>query len=151
MPGPTVEQVLDSLAQHLHDLGVATFAPDGVYPATVTAPAVYFAQLYKAPDPAVAIAHYYSDPDVMLGGSPRMRFQLRWRGDRTPQTVNRYADRAYAALHTLTPGSWPGGVRIQWCVRQIVAPLEPDENGRWERADSYEIQLNPITIGATSG
>lgn len=149
MTGPTVEQVGEALARHLHDAGAAIYNPDATYPATTTAPAVFFGQLYDAPGLAVAVNHYYSHPDPMIQqGSPRMRFQLRWRGDRDPRTVHRIADAAYDVLHTLTPGSWPGGVRTLWCVRQIVAPIEPDENGRWERADSYEIQLNPLTIGA---
>ncbi|MGB3707600.1 minor capsid protein [Gordonia sp. (in: high G+C Gram-positive bacteria)] len=152
MAGPTVERVIDSLSQHLHDLGVATFTPDSVYPSTVTAPAVYVGHLYPSPDTAVSINHYFTDSDIATQrSSPRMRFQLRWRGDQNPRTVHKLADDAYALLHTLTPGSWPGGVRILWCVRQIVAPIEADETGRWERADSYEIQLNPITIGADNG
>ncbi|WP_353107862.1 minor capsid protein [Gordonia sp. (in: high G+C Gram-positive bacteria)] len=143
MPAPTAAQVSDAIAARLHERGVATFTPDGVYPATVTQPAVYLGELFASPDPAVAINHYYTDGDPMLVSNPLMRFELMWRGDRDPKTVHRLADAGHDVLHTLTPGSWPGGVRLLWCVRQIVTPIETDESGRWMRGDSYEIQLNP--------
>ncbi len=144
MTAPTVARVLDALAQHMHDLDVATFQPDGVYAATVTRPAVYFGQLHDKPDTAVSINHYWTDPDTFtVSGSPLMRVQLRWRGDKDPRTVHTLADHAFERLHTQTPGPWPGGLHPQWVQRILVAPIEPDSNGRWMRCDSYEIRLNP--------
>ncbi|UQE74193.1 minor capsid protein [Gordonia sp. PP30] len=142
---PTITDVLDALARRLTEAGVAAYSPDGAYPTTPAAPPVFFGQLYPTPDLQVAISHYWTDPNPMTQrGNPTVRVQLRWRGDKNPTTVHSLADAAYAALHTMTPGLWPGGVRILWCSRQLVAPIEPDANGRWERADSYEIQCNPI-------
>ena len=140
----TVAALLDSLAQRMHEQGVATFAPDAVYPPTVTAPAVYFGQLFDSPDHAVAINHYWTGPDTFTQQHhPLMRVQLRWRGTNDPRVVHALADAGFDALHTLTPGIWPGGLQPLWVQRTIVAPIEPDQNGRWMRADSYEIRLNP--------
>ncbi|GAA3963069.1 minor capsid protein [Gordonia caeni] len=144
MRAPAVNDLLDSCARHLDERGVATYSLSGVYSAP-TAPAVFFGQLYDQPDRAVAINHYLTVPDPITHlGNPSMRFQLRWRGDKNPTTVHQLADAAFGVLHTLTPGSWPGGLRFLWVQRLIVAPIEPDASGRWERCDSYEIQLNPI-------
>ncbi|WFN91479.1 minor capsid protein [Gordonia sihwensis] len=144
MSTPTVTRLLDSLAQYMNDAGVATFAADGIYQPTVTAPAIYFGMLHDKPDTAVAINHYDTDPDVFTHQhNPLMRVQLRWRGDRDPRTVHRIADKGFTALHTLTPGPWPGGLHPAWVQRTIVAPIETDQNGRWMRCDSYEIRLNP--------
>lgn len=147
MTTATVARLLDGWAQHMHNLGIATFAPDGIYPATVTAPAIYFGKLVDKPDLAVALNHYGADPDVFTQQhNPLMRVQLRWRGTKDPRTVHAIADAAYDVLHTMTPGPWPGGLRPLWVQRTLVAPIEPDSNSRWMRADSYEIRLNP---GAT--
>lgn len=141
---PTITSVLDALAQHMHDENVATFSSDGVYAATVTRPAIYFGRLVDSPDRAVAINHYWTDPDwTTHEHHPCMRVQLRWRGDRDPRTVHTLADAGFAALHTLTPGPWPGGLHPLKVQRILVAPIEPDSNGRWMRCDSYEIRLNP--------
>lgn len=143
-----VGAVLDSLARHLHDNSVAVYSPAGTYPTASALPVVWFGQLHDAPDLAVAVNHYLTDPNTFTQQhTPTMRFQLRWRGDRNPATVHAHADAAYDVLHTLTPGPWPGGLRPTWVQRLIVAPIEPDTSGRWQRCDSYEIQLNPI--GAT--
>jgi len=136
--------VLDGLAQHMHAHGIATYAANGVYPATVTAPAVFFGRLAPGPDLAVAVAHYNTDPDIdTTVNNPKIFVQLRWRGGKDPRTVQDAADAAFAVLHTDTPGIWPGGIRPLWMYRTITAPLEADDNDRWMRADSYEIRLNP--------
>lgn len=145
MSAPTTSAVAASLAQHLHNLGLATYSPTGAYPGTPTHPAVFFGRLADRPDRAVAITHYNTDPEYDTHiGSPLMRFQLRWRGNGDPRTVWGFADAAAQALRTKTPATWPGGVHVLTCWRSITAPIEADSNERWMRADSYEIRLNPI-------
>ncbi|MET9329476.1 minor capsid protein [Tsukamurella sp. NPDC003166] len=139
-------EVLRALAQHLADLGVAVYTP--TYPASVPLPAVTFGRLPQSPTLAVALNRYHTDTSAD-SANPTMRIQLRWRASKL-LAVERIADDAHRAIRfnespdlTSEPQMWPGGVRVQSCARVISAPSEPDANGNWERADSFELILNP--------
>lgn len=128
----------------MHDLGVATYMEVDAYPATPTRPVVTFGKLPTAPDLAVALNHYNTDPNFFERATPLMFVQLRWRAP-TLLGVNDLVDDANTALTTYTPASWPGGVNTLWIVRATssVPPAVEDETGRWERPDNYEIRLTP--------
>lgn len=139
------EQVLDALARHLADAGVAQYNPAGVYTEKPALPAVLFGMLPDKPDTAVAINRYdWStarddfNPDVFV--------QLRFRGaGRDPRTVERLADAVFAVLH------WPiyhptetwNGTHVLMSRRTVAAPIDQDANGRYHRADSYRLTITP--------
>lgn len=152
MTTPTDAQLLRALAQQLAARGVATYSAAGAYPATGTLPAVTFGRLPQAsansPVLAVALNRYNTDTSAD-SANPTVRVQLRWRA-KTYLAVEQIADDAHRAIRfnespdlTSEPQTWPGGVRVQSCARVISAPSEPDANGNWERADSFELILNP--------
>lgn len=147
MNAPSDAQVLRALAQHLEDQGLAVYAD--VYPPSEGAlPAVTFGRLPSAPILAVALNRYNTDARAD-SANPTIRVQLRYRAKKY-LTVEQIADDTWKAIRfnespdlTSEPRLWPGGVRVQSCVRVISAPSEPDANGNWERADSFEMILNP--------
>lgn len=136
--------LLDALARQLADLGLVRYSPGGVYSSSGL-PAVVVGRLPDSPDAAVAINRYLTDERSSDRGNPQHYVQLRWRlPGADPRPVADLADEAASRLHTETPAVWPGGVRLLWCMRHIAAPIELDDTRtRWERADSYRIQLTP--------
>lgn len=151
MSVPTDAEVLVAFAKHLAARGVAVYS-ETAYPANPPLPAAVFGRLPQAsatsPLLAVALNRYYTDA-ACDSANPTIRVQLRWRA-KTYLAVERIADDAWKALRfneapdqTSEPQTWPGGVRVQSCARVISAPSDPDSNGNWERADSYELILNP--------
>lgn len=138
-------EVLDALAWHLDQAGVATYVPSGKYPANPAKPAIFHGQfLTDAPDRALTINLYNTDPDIFtVSSTPLMYVQLRWRGTKDPRTVQTMAFEGFKTLHTLTPGYWSGGVAPLSVLRTIDGPIDPDANGRWTKPDSYAIRLNP--------
>lgn len=147
MSTPTADDVLRALAQHLEDRGVAVYAD--TYPTTEGPLAVVtFGRLPQRPILAVALNRYNTDTSAD-SANPTMRIQLRWRAPKL-LAVEQIADDTHRAIRfnespdlTSEPQTWPGGVRVQSCARVISAPSEPDANGNWERADSFELILNP--------
>lgn len=134
---------LQSLAQRMHDLSVAQWSPDEPYPrdGSLALPAVMLGELGDDPVRAVAVVLYDTDPDIFtVEYSPLHRVQLAWRAD-SRQTALDDADRGFEALHSLTPGLWPGGVAPLWVLRTVNGKPDPD-NGTWIKADSYDIRLN---------
>lgn len=142
-----LSRVLGSLAQHMHELGIAHYEPDPAvpYPPNLTAPAVTIGDFPQSPVAAVAIISYGRDPDIFTTAThPLLRLQLAWRTDsEDPLDAMDLAEAGFEKLHTLTPGRWPGGVHPLWMVRTITNKPERDENDRWIQADSYDLQLNP--------
>ena len=138
-----LSDVLKSLAQHMHDVGVAAYGSDAYVPAAL--PAVVFGHLPDEPANAVAINYYNTDSDIFtVAATPLIRLQLAWRSDsESPLDAMDLAEAGFEKLHTLTPGRWPGGVHPLWMVRTITNKPERDENDRWIQADSYDLQLNP--------
>lgn len=139
-----ISDMLRALAQHMHDVGVATYQAAGPYPSSTPHPAVTFGKLPPNPPAAVALNHYNTDPEFLERDTPLMFVQLRWRAA-TLLGVNDLVDDGNAALTTYIPARWPGGVHVLWMVRTTssVPPAVEDGNGRFERPDNYEIRLNP--------
>ena len=138
------DDVLDALAQHMADLGIAVYNPSGIYSGTPALPAIYFGPFpTTGPDRAVTLNHYGSDPDIFtVDTTPEMYVQIRWRGTKDPRVVHRDAWDTFTALHN-TSGSWPGGVDVRCITRHIDGPLDADTNGRFIKPDSYTVALQP--------
>lgn len=136
--------VLEGLAQHMADLGIAIYSPSGIYTGTPSLPAIYFGPFPTAgPDRAVTLNHYGSDPDIFtVDTTPEMYVQIRWRGTKDPRVVHDDAWRGFTALHN-TSGSWPGGIDVRCITRHIDGPLDADTNGRFIKPDSYTVALQP--------
>ncbi|HEY9315788.1 phage tail terminator protein [Williamsia sp.] len=140
-----LSEVMRSLAQHMHNVGVADYRPTDVYPDDLALPALSLGDFPISPIRSVAVIFYGRDPDVFTTThSPLLRVQLAWRSDsEDPLDVMDMAEDGFRELHSLTPGLWPGGVHPLWMLRTITNKPERDQNDRWIQADSYDLQLNP--------
>ena len=136
--------VLDALAQHMADVGIAVYNASGIYTGTLTLPAIYFGPFSTTgPDRAVTLNHYGTDPDIFtVDTTPEMYVQIRWRGTKDPRVVRDDAWRGFLALHNAS-GSWPGGIDVRDLTRHIDGPLDADTNGRLIKPDSYTLSLQP--------
>lgn len=134
--------LVDALARHLAAAGLARYTPTGVY-SGAGLPAAFDSLLPATPDAAVALTVY----DEQYGRddhNPDVFIQFRWRtAGKDPRTTNDVADAASRLLHDASHLLLPGGVRVLLCRRQIRGITTPDSNGRFERADSYRLTLNP--------
>ena len=144
----SVSAVLRSLAQHMHDIGVADYRPaPAYYPDDFTPelPAVALGDFPQAPIKSVAIIPYGRDPNIFTTATtPLIRVTLAWRSDsEDPTAAMDMADNGFDKLHNETPGPWPGGVHPIWMLRTITNKPDRDKGDRWIQADSYDIQLNP--------
>ena len=135
-------QVVAALSQFLEDNGKARYEPTGAYP-TGTAPAVFMGRLPATPDSVVLINVY----DWQRGRddhNPDVYVQLRYRtAGKDPRTTENQADSVDALLHDRTEYVMPGGVRVLLSRATLRGLIEPDDNGRYERADSFRFTLTP--------
>ena len=131
-----LENVTRGVCEWLDAQGFAVFRPDTPYVAGERA--VTFRALPKAPVEAVSVNLYGVDDDLTLP-STTVSVQLRFRAS-SEATVNVWADQVASSLH-MRHGLKMGDLVVQRAVRTIVAPLGVDENGRVERADSYDLLL----------
>lgn len=98
---------------------------------------VFYGPLGTSPDRAVGVALYTADDDVRTGLAAR-RVQVRHRGARgRPDGADELASLTFTALQGLARVA---GIAL--ASRVLVAHLGADENGRQERADSYQIILD---------
>lgn len=102
---------------------------------------VFHGRLPDKPDDAVFIGIYLDDRHNDT--SPTISFQVRGRtAGQDPRTTNTLMDNTFGLLHNISNTTW-GDTRVLLCRRTIRAPLGADTNGRYERADSYQLILNP--------
>lgn len=146
---PDTVELLEALAQHLTNLGLARWDPNlNTYPAGAL-PVVFFGQLPDKPDTAILL-NAYNDDRTRDAATPDYYVQLRFRAaGRDPRTVNRLADSVFRALddrlHERSNTVW-AGVNILSCIRHIRGPAALEASNRYTRPDSYTITTNP---GAT--
>lgn len=134
-------QVLDSLARHLVDLGLARYSPNGAYVGTGL-PAIFTGRQPDKPDQAVTINVYDHQTRWGADGSPAFWVQLKYRMGPDPRHVNALADAVHTAIHDKSHQQWPGlTVLHAWCT--VRTSIGADSNNRYERADSYRLVLNP--------
>ncbi|MEU3476393.1 hypothetical protein, partial [Rhodococcus sp. NPDC006774] len=97
------------------------------------------------------ILNMYDDVRIEDAWNPDFFVQFRFRLDVDNEdslAVHDVADRFYQRLdfkraHQLSRLHLPGGVTVQWAERRITTDATPDDAGRWTRADSYRLTLNP--------
>lgn len=141
---PDTVPVLAGIAQYLAGAGLVRYNPTGVYTNTGL-PVVLFGQLPDSPDDAVLI-NLYNQDNTRDDGTPDYYLQLRFRtAGRDPRTTEALADAAFHHLHNLTHHTW-SGVRVLSCRRHIRGPIDPDQNGRYTRPDSYRVVINPSQL-----
>lgn len=136
--------LLEALAQHLDDEGFAMYTASGAYPADPGLPVVTFGKLPPNITSAVALNHYWTDPDWMtVEHNPLHHVQLTFRepGPDPLPVLQRERD-AFRLLHSILPGRWPGGVSPLSVTFRSAAPADPVE-GSWVKAANYAIRLNP--------
>lgn len=131
-----------ALAEWLADEGLATYDGRG------TGPTVMFGKGYDQPDDAV-ILNLYDDVRIEDVWNPDLFIQFRYRTSAEDSlAIHEVADRFYQRLdfmfsHQLSRLILPGGVTVQWAERRNLTDATPDDVGRWTRADSYRLTLNP--------
>lgn len=133
-----------ALAEHLHAEGFAHYSPSA-YPEDLEIPVVTFGKLPQNIIRAVSINHYLTDPDVWTVEHNPLHFvQLRFREPGLdPLPVLERERAAFRLLHTMLPGTWPGGVSPLSVTFSSAAPADPDDDGNWTKAANYRIRLNP--------
>lgn len=131
-----VSNVLEGFAQWLDDNGYAMYKPDEPYAASDHA--VTLKRLPTKPDTAVSVTPYMVDDGTVLPTNT-VRVQLRFRAG-SDIDVDQWADEVAEALHWNHHFSM-GNVQVQRAERVLAASLGLDDNGREERADSYELIL----------
>lgn len=142
-PVSTVPTML-AVAEWCAEQGLARYQGAG----SANLPALMFGQGFDSPDRAV-ILNLYDDVRTEDAWNPDLYIQFRYRTDAEDTlAVHEIADRFYQRLdfqhsHQLSRLKLPGGVTVQWAERRIATDATPDAVGRWTRADSYRLTLNP--------
>ncbi|TYB50236.1 hypothetical protein FXF51_56770 [Nonomuraea sp. PA05] len=137
--------ILTAIAVRLHVQGVGRWIPPGTgtyQPADI---AILLGRLPSTPDRAIALAAYgvdqFADDPVNTDGTQAV--QLRIRGTTDPRVADAIADACFDALQ----GWQAPQAGILLCTRRINAPMGVDGNNRWERADSYHLNVHrPTTL-----
>ncbi|MGC5249496.1 hypothetical protein ACPXB3_21530 [Gordonia sp. DT219] len=136
--------LLRSLAQRLDDLGFAMWEESGAYPKSPGRPVVTVGKLPQNIVSAIALNHYFTDPDVdTVADNPLHYVQLRFREPGpTPLTVIDREQETFRLLQSTASGVWPGGVSPDTVTLSSAAPADP-EDGAWTKTANYAIRLNP--------
>lgn len=133
-----------AVAEWCADEGLARYNGAG----STNLPTVMFGQGFDDPDLAV-ILNFYDDVRTEDAWNPDLFIQFRYRASTEDSlAVHEIADRFYQRLdfehsHQLSRLILPGGVTVQWAERRITTDATQDAAGRWTRADSYRLTLNP--------
>ncbi|WP_037141787.1 phage tail terminator protein [Rhodococcoides fascians] len=149
MTATTRSQLRTALALELSENNLARYlahenygADDSSRPSVFTRPV-----MPDSPDTAVTIS-VIDDKRDRDAHNPDLYVRLRFRAaGRNIRAVDDLADRVFEHLHTFEPTAdrqrWPGGVNVQSCFRTATSESATDTTGRYMRADTYRITLNP--------
>lgn len=138
LPGPSA--IIDALATHLADEGVAAYSPTGAY-ADGGLPVVVFGRMPATPDTVIVLNTYNEQTQRAGKAAPDVFVQVRCRtAGRDPRTTEQLSDTIYRLIDR--PHQQWGPVTVRDCNRVVYAPIGADENGRYERADSYRAHIN---------
>ncbi|MGH3745810.1 MAG: minor capsid protein [Micromonosporaceae bacterium] len=136
--------LLKGVAELLGDTTSAIWRPDGSAYGPAEIPIV-LGSLPTSPDRALGLALYgaqQSSDDVAQADS-MTGLQVRVRGRKGDTTiVDDLADEVFEQLQGLSDHTLSTGVHLLLVDRRIVAPLGMDGNGRYERADSYDLTVH---------
>ena len=150
MTQTTRSQLRTALAIHLAEANLARYVESEKYPTVddPTRPAVYLRPVMPdGPDTALTIA-VVDDRRDRDAHNPDLYVRLRFRGaGRSVRAADDPADAVFHHLHTFEPTAdrqqWPGGVNVLTCFRTVSTESTQDTTGRYMRADTYRITLNP--------
>ena len=132
----TLREYLTAVATHLgSESPNFVWDPDGGYLSTDTG--IFLKNIPLKPDRIVVIAGYLDELDLVLP-SREIDFQVRVRGSQFPTNCDDMADEVIKLLHRQHRVTW-NGLKIDRIRHLSTAILGPDEQGRWERADNYEL------------
>ncbi|MFI6909654.1 minor capsid protein [Nonomuraea sp. NPDC050394] len=133
--------LLSGLAELHAQHGVGVWNPDGVYAGDQVA--LTIGGLPPSPDNAICFAVYGAGTwtDSVTDADAMVQVQARMRGGQDPRVVDDLADGVYDVLQGLSNCQLATGVFVLLAQRRIVAPLDRDASGRWERADSYDLMV----------
>lgn len=138
--------LLDALGTWMHREQVAVYDADGIYPNSLTLPAVVFGAMPDKPDNAVTINVYDSSIARDDPANPDYWVQFRYRAaGQDPRTVGDMADNLAHILLDKTHVPLTPEVEVRHATRTVRTPAGMDDNRRYERADSYRLSLKPLT------
>lgn len=131
--------VIDGMCRWLSAQGFGVYRTDTPY--VEGEKAIVVRRFPIDPDTALSVA-IYDQTDSLQTPDRTVNVQLRFRTGKDARLtdVDDWADDVFQALN-MKHGFDMGGIHVQRAVRKITAPLGADENGREERADSYELLL----------
>lgn len=132
-----------ALARHLHSAGLGHYAP-GAVPASLSVPFLTIGRLPQAPVSATAITHYMTVPDPETVTSTPLHLVQLFSREADMLSVLRRERALIAFLHSILPGTWPGGIAPLSVTLSSAAPASPEEGHRaWTKAANFAIRLNP--------
>jgi len=140
--------LLDGIAQLIATAGIATYSTTGTYTSGQTG--IFFKIVNSTPDRIVTLTAYQisDDPSVPLS---KLGVQVRCRGLQDPRDVDELGDSIFTILHGLTNVMF-GSVHVIQCFRQSSITLGQDDLKRWDRADSYYLDVDvPATVLRPTG
>jgi hypothetical protein len=132
-----VADLLDGLAEHIAEAGIATYLPRKLYAADDTAITVEL--MPDSPTRVLCLSAYMARDDMSLSTSV-ISVQTRIRAGRDPREVHDLSDAIFDLLH----GAWSykvGRVSVVQSRRSSSAVLGLDKNNRWEHSDNYEFTV----------
>jgi hypothetical protein len=134
--------LLDGIAQYLHERGLVTYTPDG------TGGDVFMEAMPSTPDQCVVLTGYGgAAPDGLLPYD-QPRVQVRVRGTTDPRVSRRRAQAIRSQLHGLGHVFLPDGTNVISCESLQAAPesLGVDANRRFEHVVNFEFEIRETTV-----
>ncbi|MFE7782037.1 minor capsid protein [Streptomyces nigrescens] len=136
--------LLDGLARHLAEHGLATYDPTGI------TGDLFIESMPPAPDAAVGLWLYDGGPQDTRNAYDSRRLQVRTRGGPDPRTSRARCEAIYGALNglaglELADGTW----LILAAARGTPAPMGPDSTGRHEHVVNFDLDVSALTTHRT--
>lgn len=134
--------LVDALAEWMAGQGLANLS----WNSSNGLPNIAYGAMPASPDNAVTINVYDSSITRDDTGNPDYWVQFRFRAaDNDPGPVGDMADALAAHLLDATHLQLTPAVTIRHATRTVRTPVGMDDNKRYERADSYRLNLKPLT------
>ena len=134
--------VLEGLADLLHNASIGTWGTSGAYSASDTG--IVLGVVPQAPDRIITLTAYgVSGDDPSLSDSEiGVQVRCRWSGQ-DPRDVNDLDDTVFSALHGRKEFTLSTGVRVVQCLRHSgPVSLGQDENNRWSTSSNYYLTVH---------
>ncbi|MFE1773759.1 minor capsid protein [Streptomyces sp. NPDC059008] len=130
----------DALARYLHELGLLTYDPHGVFGDC------FVESMPPAPDQAVCLSLYGAGATDARNGWDERQLQVRVRGTADPRVSRRRCEALYSALHGLAGVALPGDVWLVLAAANAApASMGADERGRHEHVVNLRLDIEAPT------